>query len=150
MYFSHLISSKTAAFIKMLYDVYVDLYFTYLEVNPLVITSDDIYILDLAAKLDATAEFVCKAKWGDVEYPPPFGRDALPEEAFIADLDSKSGASLKVWLLFSFWNISLISDFAFLCLVLQNCKGLKECYVDSGVQKLFLYEIIFLFQFLSY
>lgn len=76
--------------------MYVDLYFTYLEVNPLVITSDNIYILDLAAKLDATAEFLCKTKWGDVDYPPPFGRDALPEEAYIADLDAKSGASLKV------------------------------------------------------
>ena len=91
---------KAAAFIKALYTLYVDLYFTYLEINPLVITDKDIYILDLAAKLDATAEFLCKAKWGDVDYPPPFGRDALPEEAFIADLDSKSGASLKVHQLF--------------------------------------------------
>ena len=87
---------KAAKFIKALYTVYCDLYFTYLEINPLVITQDNVYILDLAAKLDATAEFVCKAKWGDIDYPPPFGRDALPEEAYIADLDSKSGASLKV------------------------------------------------------
>ncbi|XP_042203092.1 ATP-citrate synthase-like isoform X2 [Homarus americanus] len=90
---------KAAAFIKALYDLYADLYFTYLEINPLVITSKDVYILDLAAKLDATAEFMCKAKWGDVDYPPPFGRDALPEEAFIADLDAKSGASLKLTIL---------------------------------------------------
>ncbi|XP_076039811.1 ATP-citrate synthase [Oratosquilla oratoria] len=90
---------KTAVFIEGLYKQYVDLYFTYLEVNPLVITADNIYILDLAAKLDATAEFVCKAKWGDIDYPPPFGRDALSEEAYIADLDSKSGASLKLTIL---------------------------------------------------
>ena len=57
-----------------------------------------IFVLDLAAKLDATAEFVCKARWGEVDYPPPFGRDATPEEAYIADLDSRSGASLKVLL----------------------------------------------------
>lgn len=90
---------KAAAFIKALYAQYVELCFTYLEVNPLVITSKDIYILDLAAKLDATADFVCKAKWGDIEYPPPFGRDALAEEAYIADLDAKSGASLKLTIL---------------------------------------------------
>lgn len=63
------------------------------------VTKDGIYILDLAAKLDATAEFICKQKWGDVEFPPPFGRDALPEEAYIADLDAKSGASLKLTIL---------------------------------------------------
>lgn len=90
---------KAVVFIKSLYDLYVDLCFTYLEINPLVITEKDVHILDLAAKLDATAEFVCKSKWGDIDYPPPFGRDALPEEAFIADLDSKSGASLKLTIL---------------------------------------------------
>ncbi|CAM1321921.1 ACLY (predicted) [Pycnogonum litorale] len=86
-------------FIMSLYEVYVDLYFTYMEINPLVVTDDKIYILDLAAKLDATADFVCKSKWGDVDYPPPFGRDAYPEEAYIADLDAKSGASLKLTIL---------------------------------------------------
>ena len=55
-----------------------------------------VHILDLAAKLDSTAEYICKVKWGDFKYPPPFGRDAYPEEAYIADLDSKTGASLKV------------------------------------------------------
>uniref|UniRef100_V5I497 ATP-citrate synthase n=1 Tax=Ixodes ricinus TaxID=34613 RepID=V5I497_IXORI len=88
-----------AAFICGLYNVYVDLYFTYLEINPLVLTGGQVHILDLAAKLDATAEFVCKQKWGDVTFPPPFGRDATPEEAYIADLDSKSGASLKLTVL---------------------------------------------------
>lgn len=70
-----------------------------MEVNPLVITDTSIYILDLAAKLDATADFVCRPKWGEIEYPPPFGRDAYPEEAYIADLDAKSGASLKLTIL---------------------------------------------------
>ncbi|RWS08503.1 ATP-citrate synthase-like protein [Dinothrombium tinctorium] len=86
-------------FIKDLYKVYVDLYFTYLEINPLVVTSNQIHVLDLAAKLDATAEFICKQKWGEVSFPPPFGRDAFPEEAYIADLDAKSGASLKLTIL---------------------------------------------------
>lgn len=88
-----------ARFIEKLYKQYVDLYFTYLEINPLVITGGKVYILDLAAKLDATADFACRAKWGDVEYPAPFGRDAFPEEAYIADIDAKTGASLKLTIL---------------------------------------------------
>ncbi|CAG0900573.1 unnamed protein product [Darwinula stevensoni] len=89
----------TAHFIEDLYRVYQDLYFTYLEINPLVVSNGKIHILDLAAKLDSTAEYICKVKWGDFKYPPPFGRDAYPEEAYIADLDSKTGASLKLTIL---------------------------------------------------
>jgi ATP citrate (pro-S)-lyase len=88
--------AQIAQFVLNLYNMYVDLHFTYLEINPLVVTDTAIYILDLAAKIDATADFICRPKWGDIEYPPPFGRDAYPEEAYIADLDAKSGASLKV------------------------------------------------------
>uniref|UniRef100_A0A8D0CYL8 ATP-citrate synthase n=1 Tax=Sander lucioperca TaxID=283035 RepID=A0A8D0CYL8_SANLU len=88
-----------ASFIVGLFNLYEDLFFTYLEINPLVVTKDGVYVLDMAAKIDATADYICKAKWGDVEFPPPFGREAYPEEAYIADLDAKSGASLKLTLL---------------------------------------------------
>ncbi|KAK2576191.1 hypothetical protein KPH14_008396 [Odynerus spinipes] len=88
-----------AIFIEALYKFYVNLYFTYLEINPLVVTSNGIYILDLAAKLDTAADFICRPDWGEIDYPPPFGRDAYPEEAYIADLDAKSGASLKLTIL---------------------------------------------------
>lgn len=88
-----------AKFIQKLYQQYVALYFTYLEINPLVITAGKVHILDLAAKLDATADFACRGKWGAIEYPPPFGRDAYPEEAYIAEIDAKTGASLKLTIL---------------------------------------------------
>uniref|UniRef100_A0A665SWT2 ATP-citrate synthase n=1 Tax=Echeneis naucrates TaxID=173247 RepID=A0A665SWT2_ECHNA len=88
-----------ASFIVGLFNLYEELFFTYLEINPLVVTKDGVYVLDMAAKIDATADYICKAKWGDVEFPPPFGREAYPEEAYIADLDAKSGSSLKLTLL---------------------------------------------------
>lgn len=44
-----------------------------------VVTKDGVYVLDLAAKIDATADYICKVKWGDLEFPPPFGREAYPE-----------------------------------------------------------------------
>ncbi|XP_017576707.1 ATP-citrate synthase [Pygocentrus nattereri] len=87
------------SFLVGLFNLYEDLYFTYLEINPLVVTKNGVYVLDMAAKIDATADYLCKAKWGDVEFPPPFGREAYPEEAYISDLDAKSGASLKLTLL---------------------------------------------------
>ncbi|XP_026181163.1 ATP-citrate synthase [Mastacembelus armatus] len=88
-----------ASFIVGLFNLYEELFFTYLEINPLVVTKEGVYVLDMAAKIDATADYICKAKWGDVEFPPPFGREAYPEESYIADLDAKSGASLKLTLL---------------------------------------------------
>ena len=43
--------SRVATFIQGLYQLYKNQFFTYLEVNPLVITDDKIYILDLVAKV---------------------------------------------------------------------------------------------------
>ncbi|CAN9088013.1 unnamed protein product [Alternaria alternata] len=118
-------------FISRLYAVYVDCQFTYLEINPLVVipneekTSAEVHFLDLAAKLDQTAEFECGAKWAiarsatalgipaapqkdakqtidvgpPMEFPAPFGREMSKEEAYIAEMDAKTGASLKLTIL---------------------------------------------------
>jgi len=93
------IRSPLATFIHELFDLYVNLHFTYLEINPLVVTKDGIHVLDVAAKLDQAAEYLCSTKWGQLEFPPPFGREAYPEENYIAELDAKSGASLKLTVL---------------------------------------------------
>ncbi|KAJ3179926.1 citrate synthase [Gaertneriomyces sp. JEL0708] len=108
-------------FITRLYAVYTDLQFTYLEINPLVVLEKEgqttqVFYLDLAAKLDQTAEFECGKKWSiaranaysipgtpswgpAIEFPAPFGRELTKEEAYIADLDAKTGASLKLTVL---------------------------------------------------
>jgi ATP citrate (pro-S)-lyase len=98
-------------FISRLYAVYVDCQFTYLEINPLVVipnadaTSAEVHFLDLAAKLDQTADFECGTKWAiarspaalglpgvkadgkvtvdvgpPMEFPAPFGRELSKEE----------------------------------------------------------------------
>ena len=90
---------RIAGFIKALFKFYADLNFTYLEINPLAVTENCIIPLDLAAKLDSTAEFESGGKWGDIEFPAPFGRTLSEEEAYIEELDSKTGASLKLTVL---------------------------------------------------
>ncbi len=86
-------------FIKALYKFFVDLDFTYLEINPFAITGSEIVPLDLVARLDDTAYFWNKEKWGNIEFPVPFGRRFTPEEEFIHELDEKTGASLKLTVL---------------------------------------------------
>ncbi|KRY78666.1 ATP-citrate synthase [Trichinella pseudospiralis] len=90
-----------AEFIIKLYELYVNLHFTYLEINPLLVNRDEktIYMLDIAAKLDSAADFICRRQWGEIEFPTPFGRQLLPEEQYVAELDSRSGASLKLTVL---------------------------------------------------
>jgi ATP citrate (pro-S)-lyase len=91
--------SLIAGFIEGMFKFYADLNYTYLEINPFVVSSGRIYPLDLAAKLDDTAEFVSGKKWGGIEFPSPFGRMLSKEEAYIEELDSKTGASLKLTVL---------------------------------------------------
>ena len=43
---------RVAKFIISLYEVYKRQYFTYMEINPLVITDTSIYMLDFAAKVE--------------------------------------------------------------------------------------------------
>eukprot|EP00004_Rigifila_ramosa_P008257 TRINITY_DN1946_c0_g1_i1.p1 TRINITY_DN1946_c0_g1~~TRINITY_DN1946_c0_g1_i1.p1 ORF type:complete len:1122 (-),score=261.03 TRINITY_DN1946_c0_g1_i1:71-3436(-) len=90
-------------FILPLVELYIQLNFGLLEINPLVVTpaagTDAIFPLDLAAKLDTAAEFECGDKWGPVAFPAAFGRMAFPEEDYIRELDSKTGASLKLTVL---------------------------------------------------
>ncbi len=91
--------ARVAGFIEALFKFYADLNFTYLEINPVAVTEDAVIPLDLAAKLDSTAQFESGEKWGNIEFPAPFGRTSTEEEAFIEELDSKTGASLKLTVL---------------------------------------------------
>jgi ATP-citrate lyase beta-subunit len=93
--------AEFGAFAVAFYKFYRDLNFAYLEINPIVmLDNNDMAILDLVARLDDTAGFMMKDKWGDIEYPTPFGMDELsPEEKAIAEADAKTGASLKLTIL---------------------------------------------------
>ena len=89
-----------AQFAVDFYKFFRDLNFAYLEINPVVIVGNNVYLLDLVARLDDTAGFMMKDVWGDIEFPTPFGMpEKSPEEEAIAEADAKSGASLKLTVL---------------------------------------------------
>ncbi len=90
---------RLADFTTALFRFYADLHFAYLELNPVVVTDAAIIPLDMAAKLDDTAQWLVGDRWGDIEFPPPFGREATPEERYVSELDAMSGASLKLMVL---------------------------------------------------
>eukprot|EP01116_Phalansterium_solitarium_P024248 TRINITY_DN8828_c0_g1_i7.p1 TRINITY_DN8828_c0_g1~~TRINITY_DN8828_c0_g1_i7.p1 ORF type:complete len:1096 (-),score=489.17 TRINITY_DN8828_c0_g1_i7:543-3830(-) len=94
------VRTRLAQFIADLFEFYHTMFFSYLEINPLVVSNEHgIVPLDLAAKLDQTAEFEVGEKWGKMEWPAPFGRRATREERYIQSLDEKTGASLKLTVL---------------------------------------------------
>eukprot|EP00923_Selenidium_pygospionis_P047657 GHVN01082268.1.p1 GENE.GHVN01082268.1~~GHVN01082268.1.p1 ORF type:complete len:1155 (-),score=211.69 GHVN01082268.1:127-3591(-) len=108
-------------FTTSLYSAFTSLHFSFLEINPFAfnLTSSTsppqshsppkphspgasplFTILDVAAKLDHTAEFVCRSLWGsEVQFPSPFGRLPTKAEQHVRDLDAKTGASLKLTIL---------------------------------------------------
>lgn len=124
-------------FLIALYNTYADLHFAYLEINPLICldgpNGPEIHFLDMASKLDQTADFICGPKWAiardssaatdslapakkgadrgpPMVFPAPFGRDLTKDEAYIQKLDASTGASLKLTVLNaegSFASISL-------------------------------------------
>ncbi len=88
---------KLAAFINALYGYFVDFGCTYIEMNPFAFDKRGEPIpLGLVCELDDCAKFRCETKWAGLEFPEQFGRKKYPEEEFVAALDDKTGASLKL------------------------------------------------------
>ncbi|MCF2140646.1 MAG: ATPase [Candidatus Lokiarchaeota archaeon] len=95
------LSDLVEKFIKGLLHVYQDQDFAFLEINPFAISEDkQIVPLDLKSRLDNTAYFLHPDTWGNpenpIEFPGGFGQELTPEEQKIAELDEKTGASLKL------------------------------------------------------
>jgi len=86
-------------FLRALYRFYAETGFTYIEINPFTFQDGAIVPLDMVAKLDDAEEYWQRKRWQGIEFPEPFGRRLSREELFIKDLDSKTGASLKLTIL---------------------------------------------------
>ncbi|EIE24609.1 ATP-citrate lyase subunit A [Coccomyxa subellipsoidea C-169] len=87
-------------FIQACYEVFLDLDFTLMEMNPFTLDSEGKpFPLDMRGELDDTAAFKSGKKWGDLEFPLPFGRSMTAAEEYVHELDGKTGASLKLSIL---------------------------------------------------
>ncbi|KAE9590493.1 putative ATP citrate synthase [Lupinus albus] len=89
------VKGEIEEFLKSIFILFEDLDFTFLEMNPFTLVNGKPYPLDMRGELDDTAAFKNFKKWGNVEFPLPFGRVMSPTETFIHGLDEKTSASLK-------------------------------------------------------
>ncbi|CAK0761088.1 ATP-citrate synthase alpha chain protein 2 [Coccomyxa viridis] len=88
------------SFIQACYEVFLDLDFTLMEMNPFTLDAEGKpFPLDMRGELDDTAAFKSGKKWGDLEFPLPFGRSMTSAEEHVHELDGKTGASLKLSIL---------------------------------------------------
>uniref|UniRef100_A0A6N2K1X1 ATP citrate synthase n=2 Tax=Salix TaxID=40685 RepID=A0A6N2K1X1_SALVM len=89
------IKGKIEEFTQSVFALFQDLDFTFLEMNPFTLVDGKPYPLDMRGELDDTAAFKNFKKWGNIEFPMPFGRVMSPTESFVHGLDEKTSASLK-------------------------------------------------------
>ncbi|KAG5240806.1 hypothetical protein OIU76_014325 [Salix suchowensis] len=89
------IKGKIEEFTQSVFALFQDLDFTFLEMNPFTLVDGNPYPLDMRGELDDTAAFKNFKKWGNIEFPMPFGRVMSPTESFVHGLDEKTSASLK-------------------------------------------------------
>ncbi|MBU0757007.1 MAG: ATPase [Nanoarchaeota archaeon] len=86
-------------FLFHLYQTFCDLDFAFFEINPFAVVKNEIIPLDMVLKVDDTASYKDFEKWGEILFPPSFGKTPSKEEAYVKSLDEKTGASLKLTLI---------------------------------------------------
>ncbi|XP_074584645.1 ATP-citrate synthase alpha chain protein 3-like isoform X2 [Curcuma longa] len=89
------IQGRIGDFITGVFAVFQDLDFSFIEMNPFTLVNGEPYPLDMRGELDDTAAFKNFKKWGNIDFPLPFGRVLSSTETFIHELDEKTSASLK-------------------------------------------------------
>lgn len=93
---------KVSTFILNLYRFFVEWSFAELEINPLVIRKNNIYVLDLKAKIDTDAYWQNRTMWQKYDFMDEKNEpqnDIEKTEKYIRELDSASGSSLKCQIL---------------------------------------------------
>ena len=143
------IVKKLVAKLKTIFDKY---YFSFLEINPLVVKDEQIYLLDLAVEIDDAALNIPVVSNLQIEPISPIKLSSSEEQ--IAKLDKSSPASLKyrllnpngsVWMLLSGGGASLVladevADFGFG----QELANYGEYSGNPTMQDTYLYTRVIL------
>jgi succinyl-CoA synthetase beta subunit len=103
--------------VQTILSVFETNYFSFLEINPLVIRDNDFLILDLAVEVDSTAEFFVDNAWSANDFVEPTVVQKTREEIAINELAEKSQAAFSytmlnpngsVWMLLSGGGASIV------------------------------------------
>lgn len=90
------IPEKLQLFVLKVFEAYRAYGFVYLEVNPFVLDDAwNIHCLDMVAKVDNCEQYR-QSLWKDINRVKPFGTKSYKQEDYIAAVDAKTGASLKL------------------------------------------------------
>lgn len=84
-------------FLEKLVEAFDIFYFSFIEINPLVVIGEKIFFLDIASEVDSAAEFFAQA-WSSSDFRDS-SKDKTVEEKNILKLSQKSQASFKLDLL---------------------------------------------------
>ena len=74
-------------------------YFSFLEINPLVVDRDAFYLIDVAVQVDSAGEFFVQSVWTAADFRTGGIGQKLEEELAIASLSQKSQASFTLKIL---------------------------------------------------
>lgn len=80
--------------LEKLFEAFNKYYFSFLEINPLVIDNDKFFFLDIAAEVDSAAEFFVHGAWTEADFRSKVS--GSKEERAIAELSQKSQASFNL------------------------------------------------------
>lgn len=82
--------------LEQILEVFDKFYFSFLEINPLIIHDNIMHIIDLAVEVDSVAEFFVNGAWTSNDFTYGENRLRTPEEIVVEELKSKSQAAFTL------------------------------------------------------
>lgn len=83
-------------FVLKLIELFELIYFSFIEINPLVVKDGSVFILDLAGEVDSVADFFVNGKWTTGDFTAGEIKEKTDEEKAIEELSLNSQAAFKL------------------------------------------------------